>query len=102
MNEATFVFGAGLAGGFAYWAIAGWSAGFWKPVFGDGRVALPRARRAIRSIRPREQEPDGERAHQSGEQVVDRAHGARRAADRGGEAVGEQDQQRRRSARRAR
>jgi len=27
------VFGAGLAGGFAYWAVAGWSAGFWKPVF---------------------------------------------------------------------
>jgi hypothetical protein len=24
---------AGLAGGFAYWLIAGWSAGFWKPVF---------------------------------------------------------------------
>jgi hypothetical protein len=33
MNETTFIFGAGLAGGFAYWAIAGWSAGFWKPVF---------------------------------------------------------------------
>ena len=33
MNEATFIFGAGLAGGFAYWAVAGWSAGFWKPVF---------------------------------------------------------------------
>lgn len=24
---------AGLAGGFAYWAVAGFSAGFWKPVF---------------------------------------------------------------------
>ena len=24
---------AGLLGGLAYWAIAGWSAGFWKPVF---------------------------------------------------------------------
>ena len=33
MNEATFIFGAGLAGGFAYWAVAGWNAGFWKPVF---------------------------------------------------------------------
>jgi hypothetical protein len=33
MNEATIVFGAGLAGGFAYWAVAGWNAGFWKPVF---------------------------------------------------------------------
>jgi hypothetical protein len=33
MNETTFIFGAGLAGGFAYWAVAGWSAGFWRPVF---------------------------------------------------------------------
>jgi hypothetical protein len=33
MNETTFIFGAGLAGGFAYWAVAGWNAGFWKPVF---------------------------------------------------------------------
>lgn len=23
---------AGIAGGFAYWLVAGWSAGFWKPV----------------------------------------------------------------------
>ena len=38
LNAAQFVFGAGLAGGFAYWAVAGWSAGFWKPVF---RRALP-------------------------------------------------------------
>jgi hypothetical protein len=42
MNETTFIFGAGLAGGFAYWAIAGWSAGFWKPVFGRGRPSLQR------------------------------------------------------------
>jgi hypothetical protein len=27
------VLAAGLAGGLAYWAIAGFSAGFWKPVF---------------------------------------------------------------------
>jgi hypothetical protein len=39
MNETTFIFGAGLAGGFAYWAVAGWSAGFWKPVF--ARPTLP-------------------------------------------------------------
>ena len=39
MNETTFIFGAGLAGGFAYWAVAGWSAGFWKPVF--ARAGLP-------------------------------------------------------------
>ncbi|HEY9212462.1 MAG TPA: hypothetical protein VIQ29_06375 [Ancylobacter sp.] len=28
-----YVVGAGLAGGMAYWLVAGWSAGFWKPVF---------------------------------------------------------------------
>jgi hypothetical protein len=27
------VVAAGIAAGFAYWAVAGWSAGFWKPVF---------------------------------------------------------------------
>jgi hypothetical protein len=32
-NEPTIVVGAGIAAGFTYWAIAGWSAGFWKPVF---------------------------------------------------------------------
>jgi hypothetical protein len=25
--------GAGIVGGFVYWLVAGWSAGFWKPVF---------------------------------------------------------------------
>jgi hypothetical protein len=34
-NEPLIVAGAGIAAGFAYWAIAGWSAGFWKPVFDD-------------------------------------------------------------------
>ena len=81
MNEPTYVFGAGLAGGFAYWAVAGWSAGFWKPVFARPLPA-PAAAAAIRSIRPREQKPDRERAHQPGEEIVDRAHHARRAADR--------------------
>ena len=34
--------GAGIAAGFAYWAVAGWSAGFWKPVFGSAQsLALP-------------------------------------------------------------
>ena len=32
-DEPLIVVGAGIAAGFAYWAIAGWSAGFWKPVF---------------------------------------------------------------------
>lgn len=27
-----YIIGAGLAGGLVYWAVAGWSAGFWKPV----------------------------------------------------------------------
>ena len=34
MNDPQYVLAAGLAGGFVYWAVAGWSAGFWKPVFG--------------------------------------------------------------------
>jgi hypothetical protein len=34
LNETQYIFAAGLAGGFAYWMVAGWSAGFWKPVFG--------------------------------------------------------------------
>jgi len=41
VNQATFVFGAGLAGGFAYWVVAGWNAGFWKPVF--PQRTLPRS-----------------------------------------------------------
>ena len=34
-NEPLIVAGAGIAAGFAYWSIAGWSAGFWKPVFDE-------------------------------------------------------------------
>ena len=41
LNEPLPVVAAGLAGGLAYWAIAGWSAGFWKPVFHPDPVALP-------------------------------------------------------------
>jgi hypothetical protein len=33
LHQPLHVIAAGLAGGFAYWAVAGWSAGFWKPVF---------------------------------------------------------------------
>jgi hypothetical protein len=32
-NAPLIVIGAGIAAGFVYWAVAGWSAGFWKPVF---------------------------------------------------------------------
>jgi hypothetical protein len=42
LNQPVAIIAAGLAGGFAYWAIAGWSAGFWKPVFrGPRAVPLP-------------------------------------------------------------
>jgi hypothetical protein len=41
LNGPLAVLAAGLAGGFAYWAVAGWSAGFWKPVF--RRAPLPTA-----------------------------------------------------------
>jgi hypothetical protein len=30
--------GAGIAAGFAYWAVAGWNAGFWKPVFAPAQA----------------------------------------------------------------
>jgi hypothetical protein len=33
LNEPRYVIGAGLAGGFAYWAVAGRTAGFWKPIY---------------------------------------------------------------------
>lgn len=36
-----YVVGAGLAGGMAYWLVAGWSAGFWKPVFAAPAVLPP-------------------------------------------------------------
>jgi hypothetical protein len=32
-KEPTISIGAGIAAGLTYWAIAGWNAGFWKPVF---------------------------------------------------------------------
>jgi hypothetical protein len=33
LNHPLAVIAAGLAGGLAYWAVAGWNAGFWKPLF---------------------------------------------------------------------
>jgi hypothetical protein len=42
LNGPVAVIAAGLAGGFAYWLVAGWSAGFWKPVFrAAGPVLTP-------------------------------------------------------------
>jgi hypothetical protein len=42
-SDPLIVIGAGIAAGFAYWAVAGWSAGFWKPVFTrrEARTAPP-------------------------------------------------------------
>jgi hypothetical protein len=45
LNSPAAVIAAGLAAGLAYWLVAGWSAGFWKPVFGPPPTAnapLPR------------------------------------------------------------
>ncbi len=42
LNEPKYVIAAGLAGGFAYWAVAGRSAGFWKPLYPPpARAILP-------------------------------------------------------------
>jgi hypothetical protein len=32
-DQPLIVVGSGIAAGFAYWLVAGWSAGFWRPVF---------------------------------------------------------------------
>jgi hypothetical protein len=40
-DEPLIAVGAGIAAGFAYWAVAGWSAGFWKPVFAPRPADLP-------------------------------------------------------------
>jgi len=45
INSPAAVIAAGLAAGLTYWLVAGWSAGFWKPVFGPPAAAnmpLPR------------------------------------------------------------
>ena len=34
LTEPKIMVAAGLAGGLSYWLVAGWTAGFWKPVFG--------------------------------------------------------------------
>jgi hypothetical protein len=40
-DQPLVVVAAGIAAGFAYWAVAGWSAGFWKPVFQTAPPARP-------------------------------------------------------------
>ena len=41
LNEPQYVIAAGLAGGFAYWAVAGRTAGFWKPIYPQLARPLP-------------------------------------------------------------
>jgi hypothetical protein len=41
LNQPLAIIAAGLAAGFAYWAIAGWNAGFWKPVFREPPAGIP-------------------------------------------------------------
>jgi hypothetical protein len=45
LHQPLHVIAAGLAGGFAYWAVAGWTAGFWKPVFRREEAVLAEASR---------------------------------------------------------
>jgi hypothetical protein len=40
-DQPLVIVAAGLAGGFAYWAVAGFSAGFWKPVFRRSEASAP-------------------------------------------------------------
>jgi len=40
-SEPIIAIGAGFAAGFAYWAVAGWNSGFWKPVFAQRPVSEP-------------------------------------------------------------
>jgi hypothetical protein len=41
LTEPKVMIAAGLAGGLAYWLVAGWSSGFWKPVFGPKPLPAP-------------------------------------------------------------
>jgi hypothetical protein len=41
LNDPKILIAAGLAAGLAYWLIAGWTAGFWKPIRAPRRPALP-------------------------------------------------------------
>ncbi len=42
-SESVIAVGAGIAAGFAYWAVAGWNAGFWRPVLRPRPVTEPDA-----------------------------------------------------------
>ena len=40
-DQPLVVVAAGIAGGFAYWAVAGFSAGFYKPIFRNNPPSVP-------------------------------------------------------------
>ncbi|MCK0206439.1 hypothetical protein MWN33_00145 [Starkeya koreensis] len=46
-----YIVAAGLAGGLGYWLVAGWSAGFWKPI-GPARPPAPPAVAPAPSVGP--------------------------------------------------
>ena len=48
-DQPLVVVAAGIAGGFAYWAVAGFSAGFYKPVFRDAPPEMSTSSRSWRS-----------------------------------------------------
>ena len=41
LDNPMMIVAAGIAAGFAYWMVAGWSAGFWKPVFRRAAELVP-------------------------------------------------------------
>jgi hypothetical protein len=41
LDQPLVVIAAGIAGGFAYWAVAGFSAGFYKPIFRSNPPSVP-------------------------------------------------------------
>ncbi|MEA2903444.1 MAG: hypothetical protein QOI12_831 [Alphaproteobacteria bacterium] len=43
VHDALRVIAAGLAGGLAYWAVAGWNAGFWRPLLPPPAAQVPAA-----------------------------------------------------------
>jgi hypothetical protein len=42
-SEPSIILGAGIVAGFAYWLVAGWSAGFWRPVFSPSQASVSSA-----------------------------------------------------------
>ncbi len=51
LTEPKVMVAAGLAGGLAYWLVTGWTAGFWKPVFGPAPAETqPSFRRAPKQM----------------------------------------------------